>query len=198
MQISSGHRNTLQRVCAASSNQTLSWNLNSSKMKRNCRCRWSREKALEYLQQHLLTPADQLLIEVDRYIAMPGQACAYKIGEQKILELRSQAQDALGELTNTKWNYLKIRLLIAETVWISCREFLRYQRLSRGFVESWFFATSGAGEDRAREVHISCTAELGWEQGWQKQSIATNACCLHLRLCLASFHPVNSIFSTFW
>lgn len=34
--------------------------------------------------------------EVDRYLTLPGQACAYKIGELKIMELRMKAQEELG------------------------------------------------------------------------------------------------------
>ena len=60
--------------------------------------RMSREDALEFMQKHLITSPDQLLVEIDRYITTPGQACAYKIGEQKILELRKFAQGVQGHL----------------------------------------------------------------------------------------------------
>ena len=35
--------------------------------------------------------------EIERYIVMPGQACAYKVGMMKILELRAKAKEALGD-----------------------------------------------------------------------------------------------------
>jgi prolyl oligopeptidase len=54
---------------------------------------WSRERAREYFKSHV--PA-QSLAEIDRYIAWPGQALAYKIGQLKILELRRRAEKELG------------------------------------------------------------------------------------------------------
>lgn len=39
----------------------------------------------------------EVVTEVERYIVMPGQACAYKIGMIKILELREKAKNQLGE-----------------------------------------------------------------------------------------------------
>ncbi len=54
---------------------------------------WSRDRAREYFSLHV--PA-QSLAEVDRYIARPGQALAYKLGELKIKELRRKAEQALG------------------------------------------------------------------------------------------------------
>ena len=55
---------------------------------------WSRERAREYFKQHV--PA-QSIAEIDRYIAWPGQALAYKVGQLKIRELRQRAQKEMGE-----------------------------------------------------------------------------------------------------
>jgi len=54
---------------------------------------WSRERAREYFQQHV---PSQSVAEVDRYIARPGQALAYKLGELRIRDLRRRAQQELG------------------------------------------------------------------------------------------------------
>ena len=54
---------------------------------------WSRDRAREYFAQHV---PSQSLAEVDRYIARPGQALAYKLGELEILRLRRKAEQALG------------------------------------------------------------------------------------------------------
>ncbi|UTF58812.1 DUF885 family protein [Gilvimarinus sp. DA14] len=58
--------------------------------------RWSREQAIDYfLKNSPMTRADATR-EVERYIVMPGQATAYKVGMEKILSLRARAQQALG------------------------------------------------------------------------------------------------------
>ncbi|MCE9667134.1 DUF885 domain-containing protein [Myxococcus stipitatus] len=58
--------------------------------------RWTRQQALDYFMEN--APRQQLDItnEVDRYIAWPGQALAYKVGQLKIRELRTRAERALG------------------------------------------------------------------------------------------------------
>jgi uncharacterized protein (DUF885 family) len=57
---------------------------------------WSREQAIDYMVSTTgMAPAD-VTSEVERYMAAPGQACAYKVGELKIVELREKAKAALG------------------------------------------------------------------------------------------------------
>ncbi|NOT29502.1 MAG: DUF885 domain-containing protein [Planctomycetes bacterium] len=57
---------------------------------------WSRDEAIEYLLDNTLLAANNVENEVDRYIAWPGQALAYKLGQREILALREQARTALG------------------------------------------------------------------------------------------------------
>ena len=46
--------------------------------------------------------AEEVVSEVERYMALPGQACAYKVGQLKLLELRDRARAALGEKFDLK------------------------------------------------------------------------------------------------
>jgi uncharacterized protein (DUF885 family) len=57
---------------------------------------WTRQQALDFLTTNTALSTHEIRTEVDRYIAWPGQALAYKIGELKILELRARAEAALG------------------------------------------------------------------------------------------------------
>lgn len=57
---------------------------------------WSRQQAVDYLTQNTSLSHQEIRTEVDRYIAWPGQALAYKMGELKILELRHRAEKELG------------------------------------------------------------------------------------------------------
>lgn len=59
--------------------------------------RWTRQQAIEYMAAHSAQDHASIVSEIERYIVMPGQACAYKIGMLKMLELREKAQKALGE-----------------------------------------------------------------------------------------------------
>ncbi len=58
---------------------------------------WSREKAIDYFKQNAGKKEHDIIVEIDRYIVIPGQALAYKIGELKIKELRAYAENALGD-----------------------------------------------------------------------------------------------------
>lgn len=58
--------------------------------------RWSRQRAIDYMLDNSSMAPRDVAVEIDRYISQPGQACAYKIGELKIRELRERAAKALG------------------------------------------------------------------------------------------------------
>ncbi len=57
---------------------------------------WSREQMVDYFHEHSNIDEPSIQAEVDRYIAWPGQALAYKVGQLEILELRDRAQKTLG------------------------------------------------------------------------------------------------------
>lgn len=58
--------------------------------------RWTRQQAIDYMHEKTGMSVTEVTSEIERYIVMPGQACAYKIGMLKILELRERAKQALG------------------------------------------------------------------------------------------------------
>jgi uncharacterized protein (DUF885 family) len=57
---------------------------------------WTRRQMVDYFHAHTAMDEPNIQTEVDRYIAWPGQALAYKLGQMKILELRERAKQALG------------------------------------------------------------------------------------------------------
>ncbi len=63
---------------------------------------WSREEAVTFMLDHTANSEADVRSEVDRYIAWPGQALAYKIGERKIMELRRRAEAEMGAQFDVK------------------------------------------------------------------------------------------------
>ncbi len=57
---------------------------------------WTREQAIDYFMANSSKTEHDITVEVDRYIVMPGQALAYKVGELKFKELRAYATRELG------------------------------------------------------------------------------------------------------
>lgn len=57
---------------------------------------WSRDRAMAYMLENTSMAPRDVAVEIDRYIAYPGQACAYKIGELTFARLRRSAQAQLG------------------------------------------------------------------------------------------------------
>ena len=82
--------------------------------------RWDRQKALDFMAENFGGTDQNVVAEVDRYIAWPGQALGYKIGQLKILELRDKAQRELGarfklpEFHDQVLNYGSIPLPVLE------------------------------------------------------------------------------------
>lgn len=57
---------------------------------------WTRQQMVDFFHEHTAMDDQNIATEVDRYIAWPGQALSYKMGQMKILELRERAQRELG------------------------------------------------------------------------------------------------------
>jgi uncharacterized protein (DUF885 family) len=58
---------------------------------------WTRQQAVDYMHQWSAIDEPSVQVEVDRYIGMPGQALAYKVGQREIFRLRDKAEIALGD-----------------------------------------------------------------------------------------------------
>lgn len=58
---------------------------------------WSRRRAIDYMLGHTAEPESTIAAEIDRYIAVPGQATAYMMGSMRIADLRADAERRLGD-----------------------------------------------------------------------------------------------------
>ena len=63
---------------------------------------WSRDEAINFFKINAAKTEQDIVNEIDRYLIMPGQALAYKIGQLKILELKNRAIKELGESFDIK------------------------------------------------------------------------------------------------
>ena len=63
---------------------------------------WSREQAIQYMKDNSPMAESDIIAEVERYMAIPGQALSYKVGQLKILALRAEAETALGDKFDLK------------------------------------------------------------------------------------------------
>jgi uncharacterized protein (DUF885 family) len=72
---------------------------------------WTREEAIKYSLENEAESEASIIAEIERYMAIPGQALSYKIGQLKILELRKKAEVALG----TKFDIKKFHQIVLES-----------------------------------------------------------------------------------
>jgi uncharacterized protein (DUF885 family) len=58
---------------------------------------WTRQRAIDFMAANTPVSVEEVTVEIDRYIGMPGQALAYKLGQREILRLRASARSRLGD-----------------------------------------------------------------------------------------------------
>ena len=63
---------------------------------------WSRQQVIDYMLNNSAQSETQAISEAERYMAIPGQALAYKIGELRIKALRAKAEKTLGKQFDIK------------------------------------------------------------------------------------------------
>lgn len=63
---------------------------------------WSRSRAIDFMAANMPVSVEEVTVEVDRYIGMPGQALAYKIGQREIFRAREAARSSMGAAFDIK------------------------------------------------------------------------------------------------
>lgn len=69
---------------------------------------WTREQAIKYSLENEAESEASIMAEIERYMAVPGQALSYKIGQLKIMELRQKAQQKMGKNFDIKVFHQKV------------------------------------------------------------------------------------------
>ena len=72
---------------------------------------WTREQAIQYSMENEAEPVYSIISEIERYMAVPGQALSYKIGQMKIMELRKTAEQQMGK----KFDIRKFHEIVLES-----------------------------------------------------------------------------------
>jgi len=80
--------------------------------------RWSREQAIQYMQDATGMAPSDVTAEIERYVVWPGQACAYKIGMKTILEQRERAKARLGKRFDIKEYHALVLANGAMPLWL--------------------------------------------------------------------------------
>jgi len=69
---------------------------------------WTREQAIQYSLDNEAESEESITSEIERYMAVPGQALSYKIGQLKIIELRKKAEKELGNSFDIRQFHAKV------------------------------------------------------------------------------------------
>ena len=96
---------------------------------------WTREQAIRYSLDNEAETEQNTIAEIERYMAIPGQALSYKMGQLKILEMRNKASEALG-------SSFDIRKFHNETLKSGCLTLALYERN----INEWIAAQKQSGK----------------------------------------------------
>jgi uncharacterized protein (DUF885 family) len=105
---------------------------------------WSREQAIDYMTSTTGMAESDMVSEIERYMAEPGQACAYKVGELKIIELRERARAALG----AKFSIKDFHAVVLENGGVPLR-------LLEQLVDEWIARQGGASSQANPAVTLT-------------------------------------------